>query len=75
MGSTKSVRIPGSVIATIAALAWLFSACATTSPIQRVFLDSSTHEDSPPNWAKTTKLVWEKDGKIFLRGHAQCAGR
>jgi hypothetical protein len=49
-------------------LAWFFSACATRSPMGRIFLDSSTHEDSAPDWARQTRLIWEKDGKIFLRG-------
>jgi hypothetical protein len=52
-----------------AASAWLFSSCASTSArMGRVFLDSSTHSDDPPDWARDTKLVWERDGKIILRG-------
>jgi hypothetical protein len=37
------------------------------NPYQRVFLDSSKHEDDPPNWVQVSKLIWEDDGKMFLK--------
>ncbi len=42
---------------------WLMSlsSCASFTH-SRVFLDSSTHTDSPPDWVKSNKISWEKDG-------------
>jgi len=40
--------------------------CATPGQ-KRVFLDSSLHSDDPPKWVKSTKLIWNDDGKMFLK--------
>lgn len=42
--------------------------CSSTPPGQeRVWMDSTTHKDNPPAWAKGLKLIWEDDGKVFIR--------
>lgn len=33
----------------------------------RVFLDSSIQKDNPLDWAETTKVSWEDDGKLFFK--------
>lgn len=46
----------------------LFTAgCASVSTERRVFLDSTTHTDSPPSWVNGTKVVWEEKDKVFVR--------
>ena len=53
--------------------AMLLSACSSTptkdqsdtAKLGRVFLDSSTHEDSLPKWAKG-KVAWEDNGKVIF---------
>src|SRR5208282_4350077 len=52
----------------------VITACATTpkqgdtsrTDQRRVFLDSSTHEDALPTWAKDNKIVWEANGKVYF---------
>jgi len=39
--------------------------CATSA--SRVFLDSTTHSDSPPSWAEGTQMVWEDGDTIHLK--------
>lgn len=42
--------------------------CSSTPPGQeRVWLDSTTHKDNPPSWAEGLKIIWEDDGKVFIR--------
>lgn len=47
-------------------LTLLLASCATTRS-GRVFLDSTTHRDNPPDWVDRTRTVWEKDGRIYLK--------
>lgn len=44
----------------------VLSSCASTRS-GRLFLDSTTHRDNPPDWVDRTRTVWEKDGKIYLK--------
>jgi hypothetical protein len=44
-----------------------FSACSHNKLNQRVWLDSSTHKDHPPNWVSEGKLRWQEKGKVYIR--------
>lgn len=33
----------------------------------RTFVDSTTHSDDPPKWARSLKKTWEDDGKVMIR--------
>ena len=42
--------------------------CSTTPTQQgRIFLDSSSHKDNPPDWVTATKNIWEKGGKVYVK--------
>ena len=43
------------------------SHCASGPATRRVWLDSSTHKDSPPSWVEENRLTWEKGDKVFFR--------
>ena len=45
----------------------LLSACSSLITDQRRFLDSSTHEDSPPKFVREGRTSWEESGKIMLK--------
>lgn len=59
---------------TLAIVAVLFiGGCASTG-VKRVFMDSTTHSDDLPDWAKSTKTSWEKDNKIYMKATHQVRG-
>ncbi len=43
--------------------------CSSTTKHEagRVFVDSSTHEDRPPQFVSSTKTTWEENGKVFFK--------
>ena len=45
----------------------IFQGCAGTHPRGRQFIDSSLHEDSPPDWVRSLRQTWEKDGKVLVK--------
>jgi hypothetical protein len=56
-----------------AGLAFMVS-CASGPQMRRVFVDSTTHHDDIPDWAKSDKTSWEKDGKIFVMAASNARG-
>lgn len=50
----------------------LLTGCASMK--NRIFLDSTTHSDSLPSWAKGTTQVWEEDGKVHFHGYQGILG-
>ncbi|MBC7690963.1 MAG: hypothetical protein H7222_04290 [Methylotenera sp.] len=57
-----------SILCSLAAVTLLQTGCASIPKGERrVFLDSSTHENAPPDWVKSTRITWESEGKIHLR--------
>ena len=48
--------------------------CSTVTTKGRVWLDSSTHKDSPPDWVTKSKMAWEDDGKVFLKANHTVRG-
>ncbi len=60
----------------IALLSLMATGCSSLSliPTGRLFLDSSSHEDSPPHWVRGTKAIWEKDGVVYFRSSHQIRG-
>ncbi len=49
-------------------LYFYIAGCSSISKMKgRVFLDSSSHKDSPPEWVLSTKTAWNKDGKIQIK--------
>ncbi len=44
-----------------------FVACASLDLQKRRFLDSTSHDDSPPDWVKEAKITWESKEKVFIR--------
>lgn len=41
---------------------------------ERVFLDSSTHEDRPPSWVQSTRVVWEDKDRVWVRASHSVRG-
>lgn len=53
----------------------LVVSCSSTPPgQQRVWLDSSTHKDNAPSWAKDLKMIWEDGGKVYIRSSQTVRG-
>lgn len=52
----------------------LINACASLSHPQRVFVDSSSHRDSPPEWVQSSRMNWERDGKLFFKNQHSVRG-
>lgn len=43
------------------------NSCASGPTVKRVFMDSSTHKDNPPDWVEEMRLTWEKGDKVMFR--------
>ncbi len=52
----------------------VMAGCSSTPRRERVFLDSSLHEDSPPKWVRSLKTTFEESGKIFLKSSHSIRG-
>ena len=50
-------------------ITFIVSGCASVGELsaKRVFLDSTTHEDDPPEWALSTKIAWKEGDKNFFK--------
>lgn len=64
---TLVLNIAQTVLLAIITLALTTSCSSLVAPKGRVFLDSTTHNDSPPDWVKSLKSSWEKDKQIFVK--------
>jgi len=53
------------ILSSMVGLSFMAS-CASGPQLRRVFVDSTSHRDDLPDWAKSTQTSWEKDGKIFV---------
>lgn len=56
---------------TFIGLMLILAGCATShtksSIAGRVFIDSTSHEDNPPEWVKNSKMGWEDGNYVFVK--------
>lgn len=60
-------------LALILSVGFFLAGCASTG-VKRVFIDSTTHSNDLPDWAKSTKTSWDKENKIYLKATHQVRG-
>ncbi len=54
---------------------FFLTACSSAPSLDgRIWLDSSTHSEKPPEWTVGNNEVWEKNGKVFVRAGETVAG-
>ena len=55
------------------------TSCATShtksSIAGRIFIDSTSHEDNPPEWVKNSKMGWEDGNYVFVKASQLRNGR